>query len=129
VNGQFRAPAVAGAATETVIILSDVIVFGDLNGDGSGDAAAVLISDPGGSGTFYDLAAVVDQAGEPVNVATTSLGDRLIINELRLEGNEIVVDMVTTGPTDPLCCPSQHVIKRYKLEPSLVEQEAAPGTP
>lgn len=128
VNGQFRAPAAPDAATETVIVLSDVIVFGDINGDGSRDAAAVLISDPGGSGTFYDLAVVVDQDEAPVNIATTFLGDRLIINELSLEGDEIVVDMVTSGPNDPLCCPSQQVIKRYKLEPSLVEQEAAPGT-
>jgi hypothetical protein len=83
-----------------------------------------LISDAGGSGTFYDLAVVVDRDGEPVNVATTFLGDRLIINGLNLDGDEIVVDMITSGPNDPLCCPSQQVIKRYKLEPTLVEQTA-----
>jgi basic membrane protein A len=124
VNGQFREPAAPGSATEVVIILSDVIAFGDLNGDGAGDAAAVLISDPGGSGTFYDLAIVIEQNGNPVNVATTLLGDRLIINALTIEGDEVVVDMVTQSPQDPLCCPSQQLTRRYKLESNLVELDA-----
>jgi hypothetical protein len=35
------------------------------------------------------------------------LGDRIQINALSIENNKIVVDMITHGPEDPMCCPTQ----------------------
>jgi hypothetical protein len=49
-------------------------------------------------------------------VATTLLGDRVKVNSVRIEENLIVVDMVTHGPNDPMCCPTQQVVQRYALE-------------
>ena len=59
--------------------LSDAVAFGDLDNDGYEDAAVVTITDPGGSGTFYDLAVVMEEGGQPVNVAIAPLGDRVQI--------------------------------------------------
>lgn len=114
IDGEYREAAAPGSATETVVRLTDHIAYGQLNG---GDAAAVvLVTDPGGSGTFYDLAVVVNQGGQPVNLATTRLGDRVLIYAVSIIDNEIVVYMLQAGPDDPLCCPSQQVVQRYALQ-------------
>jgi hypothetical protein len=54
VDGEYREPAAPGSAEETVVILTDSIATGDLNGDGVPDAAAVLATNTGGSGVFID---------------------------------------------------------------------------
>ena len=72
--------------------------------------------DPGGSGTFFYLSIVVEGDGEPVNTATILLGDRVQINSLDVADGSIVVDMISHGPDDPLCCPTQHVVQTYELQ-------------
>ena len=49
---------------ETTGAFSD-LAFGDLNGDGVEDAVVVLVTNPGGTGRFYDLAPVLNQNGTP----------------------------------------------------------------
>ena len=113
-DGEYREQAAPGSATETVVMITEHIAHGQLNGQDA--AAVVLITDPGGSGTFYDLAVVVEQDGAPVNVATTLLGDRVQIKAVSIVGNEIIVEMVTHGPDDPMCCPTQDTVQTYALE-------------
>ena len=113
-DGEYREQAAPGSATETVVMITEHIAHGQLNGQDA--AAVVLITDPGGSGTFYDLAVVVEQDGAPVNVATTLLGDRVQIKAVSVVGNEIIVEMVTHGPDDPMCCPTQDTVQTYALE-------------
>jgi heat shock protein HslJ len=127
-NGEYREPSAPDSAAETVVRLTNQIAFGTLNGQPA--LAVVLVTDPGGSGTFYDLAVVVNQDGQLVNVATTSLGDRVIINSIAIEDNEIVVDMVTQGPNDPMCCPTEQVIETFALQgDQLVQTTPAPAGP
>jgi heat shock protein HslJ len=114
-DGEYREKAAPDSATETAVLLSEHVVYGTLS-NGEPAAAVVLVSDPGGSGTFYYLAVVTMQDSEPVNVATTLLGDRAQINSLSILDGQIVVDMVTHGPDDPLCCPTQHAIQKYELQ-------------
>ncbi len=115
-NGSFRQPIAPGSASELVITLTDKITSGDLNGDGAPDAAVILTTDAGGSGSFYYLAAVLNDQGKPNNVAVTLLGDRVQLNSLTINDGTISVDMVTQGPNDPMCCPSQKVTKKFKLQ-------------
>lgn len=122
-NGEYREPAAPGSATETVVILTEVSACGELNGQPA--AAVVLVTDPGGSGNFYDLAVVEEQGGQPANIATTLLGDRVQISSLTIENNQIVVDMVTHGPDDPMCCPSQQVVQTYALQGDQLEQTSS----
>jgi hypothetical protein len=113
-DGEYREAAAPGSATETIIRLTNHIAYGELNGQPA--AAVVLVTDPGGSGTFYDLAVVVNQNGKPVNVATTNLGDRVEIHGVSILDNQVVVDMLQAGPDDPLCCPSQWLVNRYTMQ-------------
>jgi hypothetical protein len=116
VNGEYREATAPGSESETVVALTDFAATGDLNGDGVPDAAVVLATNSGGSGVFIDLAAVVVEDGQPVNVAITPLGDRVQINSLTIQDGQIVVDMVTHGPDDPMCCPTQQVVETYELQ-------------
>ena len=127
VSGMYREPVVEGSATELVVILMNQAAFGDVTGDEREDAVVVLVSQPGGSGSFYDLAVVHKQEETLANLAHTQLGDRIQIKSLLIENGEIVVDMVTQGPDDAMCCPTQYVSNRYILESGelvLVRSEA-----
>jgi hypothetical protein len=98
------------------VLHPEVYAFGDLNGDGVDDAAVILIESSGGSGNFRYLAAVINQGGAPVNVATQFVGDREQVQAIRIDGNEITLEMVAHGPDDPMCCPTQEVTKVYQLQ-------------
>jgi len=119
VNGEFREQAAPGSATETIIKLSDFTAFGELNGAPA--AAVVLISDAGGSGTFYDLTLVGFQGGKPTILGMAHLGDRVVIKNLQFAGQEIVVEMVTQAEGDPMSNPSQHVRNTYRVEGDRLE--------
>lgn len=125
VNGEYREATAPGSATETVVKLTEHVAVGEV--DGQPVAAAIIVTDPGGSGTFYDLALVIEQDGTPTNVANIRLGDRVEINSIAIDNGEIVVDMVMQGPNDPMCCPTQRVINQYgRQEGGLVETASEP---
>ncbi len=96
--------------------LVEPVAFGDLNGDGRPDAAVILATNLGGSGTFFDLVAVLDQNGTPVQAGYDSFGDRQGIKGLRIENGRVVLDYLTQGLKDPLCCPSEHRLRSYLLD-------------
>ena len=124
-DGKYSEEAAPGSASKIEVTLTDQDAVGELNGEPA--AAVVLTTDPGGSGTFYDLAVVMEEGGKPVNVAVTSLGDRVQVNSVAIEDNQIVVDMVQSGPNDPMCCPSEHVVNTYALQDGeLVEISSTP---
>ncbi len=52
-----------------------------------------------------------------VNIACrTVLCSSVILNSVTVQDNQIVVDRVTQGPDDPMCCPSTRVISAYALQ-------------
>jgi heat shock protein HslJ len=112
-NGEYREPAVLGSAITTVIKLTDWRAFGKV--DGRDAAAVVLVTDPGGSGTFYDLALLFKGKDGWVNFDTILLGDRVRMHSVDIRDNEIFVNMTTHGPGDALCCPTQEKTRRFAV--------------
>jgi len=97
---------------------------GELNGDGAFDAAVVLVVEPGGSGRFRYLAAMVNEDGRPRNAATVFLGDRVQIRDLNIRDGAIVVDLLDHGADDPMPFPSLEKRWIYTLvEETLVREE------
>ena len=115
-DGIYREKIAPDSATELVIKLSDRIGFGELNGDGAEDAAVILVSNPGGSGTFYDLAAVINSGGKANHAASVFLGDRVKVEEVDISSGKIVVKMVIHKRNDPMCCPTLKVKQEYALQ-------------
>jgi heat shock protein HslJ len=109
-------PFVEGGASRLVVTLVEPVAFGDLDGDGIDDAAVILAANAGGSGTFLSLEAMGNEGGEPAHRATYPLGDRAQIESLAIESGQIVLEMVTHGPDDPMCCPTQRAEQTYVLQ-------------
>jgi len=133
-NGLYEEAAAPGSASTLNVRLSDIAAFGDI--DNAYQAAAILISDGGGSGTFYTLHLVGLQDGQPRELGNVLLGDRVIINELAIEEGQIAIDITRAGPDDPLCCPTERVHQIYLpgadslvlvKETTVVEGPDAPG--
>ena len=124
-NGVFAGkPFVEGGSSRpTVIIDADLVVYGDFTGDGQMEAGVLLDESSGGTGNFIYLAIVASEDGQPVNLATTLLGDRVQVKSMTIEENTVEVDMVQAGPDDPLCCPKQRVLNTYQLGLVLVSSE------
>jgi len=97
--------------------------WGDLNGDGRADAAVILVSHTGGSGRFFEAAAVVNDRGRPRYAASASLGDGIKVNSLRIKDGIIVLDLVVHGEDDPSCCPTLKITRQYRLEGSRLVKD------
>jgi hypothetical protein len=95
--------------------LVEPVAFGDLDGDGVPDAAVIIATNNGGSGTFHELIAVLSKNGQPVQAANLILGDRISEKLLTIQGGKIALDYLRSGPKDPLCCPSEHALTTYHL--------------
>ncbi len=126
-NGEYRGPAAPGSATETVVRLTDRRAFGLMNGKDA--AAIVLVTNPGGSGMFYDLALFETRAGGWVYTDAVLLGDRVKVSSVDIKYNEIIVHMTAHGPGDAMCCPTHEVTRRFTVQADqlVAENEARPG--
>jgi hypothetical protein len=105
-------------------IYKDKLALGDLNNDGKEDATVILDGTCGGSGSFRELAIIINQDGKPYYLTSKDLGDRVVINSMDIESGIITLDMIVHGPEDGICCPSVPKIFKYKLSgDQLVEVE------
>jgi len=109
-------PFVPGGASRPRVELIDMPpVLHDLDGDGIDDAAVLLAESSGGSGVSTFLAVVSCRDGRAVNVGTTGIGNRVMIRSMVGRDRGIVVEIVATGPGEPLCCPTRKVRNKYHL--------------
>jgi hypothetical protein len=98
---------------------------GDLDGDDRPDAAVVLASQTGGTGTFVDLFALLDHDDGAVTRGPASLGDRVKVDSIRVADRAIHLHLLTHGPDDPLCCPTQHVVETFVLHADTLMRRPA----
>jgi hypothetical protein len=126
VGGKYEESAAPGSASKVLVtLITTTLAFGDLNGDGVDDAAVILATNSGGSGTFITLNAVLNDKGAAKFASAVSLGDRVQPKTITISGGIITVDEIRHSPTDPLCCPTQAATLQFKLvDGKLVE--AAP---
>ena len=106
---------------------AEIDASGDLDGDCDEDAAVFLSTNTGGSGNFRELVVVLNQDGEPDPRGSLFIGDRTRIDAVRIEDGVIVADLTTHGETDPLCCPTLAVERRYAWDGSAVQELPADG--
>ncbi len=114
--GKFETSTGPAPMQKITVVLMEPMASGDLDGDGMADAAVILSTNTGGTGAFRDLHAVLNRDGQPVHAAAIPLGDRVQIKTLTIQHGAIVVDMLTHGPKDGLCCPTMAVVHTYRLE-------------
>lgn len=112
------------------ISLLDQMAFGDLNGDGAVDAAALVAENYGGSGTFVSLVAFLNVDGKPIQAAVTPVDDRPMIKSVNIEAGLLALEAVIHGFDDPMCCPVLQTTRHYQLDGSeLVLRDFSTQTP
>jgi len=116
-NGRAEREAAPGSATKVVTTLADQRVTGDVDGDGRPDTVVILVQQPGGSGTFYYVAVLLNASGGATATPAVLLGDRIKVNALRLDGRIVVVDLLDRSAGQPLTAsPSVSVTKRFSVD-------------
>lgn len=95
--------------------MSDKVAFGDLNGDGLGDAAVSIGINMGGTGVFEYVVAMLNQDGQPVQAGYYYVDDRARIEAIAITDLRIVADAMVHGPNDPMCCPTLAVEASLQL--------------
>ena len=106
------------AVSETTFTLHSIHALGDVDGDGSGDAAAIVVESSGGTGSFYYLFAIASRDGKPVQLGEPEwLGDRTVIQRLSIDRKGIItVRYLTHAGGDASCCPTMKIEDRYRIE-------------
>jgi heat shock protein HslJ len=101
---------------QRVMMISNGARFGDLDGDGMEDAIVFLAENSGGSGQFTYLGAQLNRNGVPTDAGTIWVGDRAPIKSEVIENGQIVLEIITQGPGDALCCATHKARVTYALQ-------------
>lgn len=115
-DGRFEEPAAPGSASMNTVQLSRR-VFGDLNGDADLDAAVILVSRGGGSGTFYEVGALLADGGTALHAGSLLLGDRIDVTSISISYGVITVAYLDRPAGAPFAeAPSVPVTKQFRVE-------------
>lgn len=123
-------PGAPGSATvPRARVHTELIARGDLDQDGHEDAAVLLEHDPGGSGSFLHLAVVSRREGRAVMVASHRVGDRIQVRGLRVEGGQVVLEVLRASAGDPACCPGELATLTWSLQQRRLVPGPERGSP
>ena len=81
----------------------------------SDSAFVVLNINMGGTGVFYYLAYMTNNAGSPAQADIISLGDRTLVNSITYANGSVTLDMLTVGPNDSSSTPTQKLVASYNI--------------
>ena len=124
VKGRSERPSAPGSATAAVTTLGDQTTSGDVDGDGRADTIVILVNQPGGSGTFYYVSALLNTASGVAATPAVMLGDRVKVDRVRLDGNTIVVDLLDRAPGQPMSTsPAVAVTKRFTVDAATLKAQ------
>jgi hypothetical protein len=125
VNGRFNAAAAPGLATRIMATVFGRPLFGDLDHDGDEDAVVVIVYDSGGSGTFYYIAAAINQNGSYRGTAGYLLGDRIIAQFVKFDDGLVQAHYLDRWPDKPMSAPPT---VRMEIHLRLVDGKLTPVT-
>ena len=130
VDGSYEGPPATpgGASHPMAILMTPLVRLGEFDEQTGTDAAALIASNGGGSGEHITLSIVGLRDGKAVSLATTTVGDRTKVRDLRVSGRDVVIDVVEIGPGEAACCGSQLATRTYRLERGALKEVAADVT-
>jgi hypothetical protein len=131
VEGRFE-PSPETPAEDRLVATAELEALhaiGDLDADGSPDAAVVLAWSGGGSGTFHELFAVLNEAGGLRALDGQPLGDRIDLRSILIQEGRVRIAYIGAGPDDAACCPSKKFDRAYAIDAGkLVEVPVPPAS-
>ena len=102
INGRSEVQAAPGSAIKITTVVFGKPAYGDLNHDGQEDAALFLVHDPGGSGTFYYVAAAIAAGGSYRGTNAVFIGDRVSPRTIQIRDGVIVAEFDDRSPDQPM---------------------------
>ena len=112
-NGGASMEVAPGSAAKITTMVFGTPVGGDLNGDGKEDAAVVLVQNPGGSGTFYYVAAAINRGNATQGTNAISFGDRVAPQTLEINNGKIIMNYADRKPGEPMTVQPSVGVSRY----------------
>ena len=125
VGGVYKEPAAPDSAADIVIRVTDSVAIGKI-GDQT-MAALVIVTDPGGSGVFFDLYLMRQGEHRWSIVDRARLGDRIRVNTIEIERGLVNLDMTAHRPGDELRCPTERRKIHYALQSERLVKVTAPA--
>jgi hypothetical protein len=98
------------------------VAFGDMNADNAEDAVIALYTNTGGTGTFVELALVLNTNGQPKHIASAAIGDRNPARAMSIADGLLTADLTIHDADDPFCCPSLEVIWHFRYQGGQLEK-------
>ncbi len=102
VNGKTEKDIAPGSATKHTVSIFGEPVYGDLNKDGKDDAAVMLVSNPGGSGTFYYAVLAIATGSSYTTTNTLILGDRIAPQTVEIHDGRAVFNYAERRASEPM---------------------------
>ena len=100
--GYCELPAAPGSAMKSRTAVWGQPVYGDMDDDGDTDAVVLLTHDPGGSATFYYVAAAINVNGRYQGTNAVLLGDRIGSVEITIRTDAAVVKFADRRSKEPM---------------------------
>jgi hypothetical protein len=122
VNGAYSAPIAEGSATKFEVQLAPIAMMGDFTGGGLPDAAVVLVSKSGGSGTFYDLTVVLNINGALQPTKPVHLGDRIAVRAISIDKQVMKVVIDTQSSSSAMTTLDVRSTRTYVIENNQLVQ-------
>jgi hypothetical protein len=134
-DGKHDEPAGPGSAARNTTFIWGTPLAADLDGDGDLDAVVIIANEPGGSGTFYYLAAAELDGRTYTGSSGVLLGDRIAPQGVTFANGVVTVDFAERRPGEPMSTPpSVGVSRRFvyrdgELGPLGADDDAAATRP
>jgi hypothetical protein len=112
-SGGFEVEATPGSASTIKTEIFSRPVYGDLNGNGSGDAAFFMVQRTGGSGVFYYVAAAITINGAFTGTNAVFLGDRISPQTIQIQDGIIIANYAERKTGEPMTTRPSMGVSRY----------------
>ena len=128
IDGRCETESAPGSASKTITSVFDKPVYGNIDGGGGVDAALILTYDPGGSGTFYYVAAALDVNGIILGTRAILLGDRVAPKNISVRNGVIVANYANRTLGEPMAVPPSVGASKYLVLDRNMLKEITPLT-
>lgn len=99
-DGYAEIPVADSFMKNSLTLLDEYSVYGDLDKDGDVDAASWLLSEPGGSGVFHYAVLVINNDGKFRATESMFLGDRIAPGDIEIREGRAVYNFKERNPDD-----------------------------
>ncbi|XOB42371.1 MAG: hypothetical protein ACKKMP_03360 [Candidatus Nealsonbacteria bacterium] len=116
-EGKSEKEIAPGSATKIKTSVLGKAAIGDLNSDGADDAALVLVHDPEGSGTFFYVAAALQnrENGQAVGTNAVLLGDRIIPQNISIYKGAVEINYADRKQDEPMSTRPSVAMTKYLI--------------